>query len=157
MHRVNQSVPKTCFVAHLPRFAILVAAAAITFVVANGAAVASDFFHECEATSIGAGYRLSVKKRSYQLRKSGVGAPIDFTRKKKTQLRELSGICVGRKRRYRYETLIYLLDLEIKVDGKTKPLQFRCEKSTDATPAGVQCVREIKLIDWQSPLIGQKR
>src|SRR5262245_12440751 len=115
------------------------------------AARASDSFHDCGAVSRSGKYVLEAKGASHVLKSTAGGAPIAFQVIERTPLRELAGYCIGKGKRYRFSTDIYGLTLEFEVNGTKVQERFRCEMLSDGTPAGIECEREIRSIDWHAP------
>jgi hypothetical protein len=130
-----------------------VRAAALTVVAlahAVGVASASDFFHECEPLDGSRAYGLDA---TWVVRRADSGETIKPASVNRQRLRLLSGTCNNNTRtaRYRFSTEIYGVTVEFVDQGTTVQRRFRCERTEDATPAGLSCEREVWTIDWQAP------
>jgi hypothetical protein len=85
------------------------------------------------------------------LRKQSTNVAARFSTMDRKRLRHVLGICDAKGRRYRFSTEVYGLTLQIVEKGTRVRKRFRCTKSEDATPAGLNCDREIRMIDWRAP------
>jgi hypothetical protein len=118
---------------------------------------ASDIFHECKSLDDEGVLRLDVE--AGVIHRQGNAQPFKYKILEKQRLRELSGYCNTKNGRFRFSTEVYGILVEFYDDQKRYKRRFRCEKSEDATPAGLSCDREVRTIDWQAPvkLIDQYR
>jgi hypothetical protein len=85
------------------------------------------------------------------LRKQSTNAAARFSTIERKRLRHVLGFCNAKGRRYRFSTEVYGLTLQFVDKGTQLRKRFRCTKSEDATPAGLNCDREIRMIDWRAP------
>ena len=125
-----------------------VALAALALAAPVGMARASDFFHECRPLDGDRSYSLDG---DWVLRKAASGETITPASFDRQRLRLLSGLCNTWNGRYRFSTEIYGVMVEFVDRGATVQRRFRCERTEDATPAGLSCEREVWTIDWQAP------
>jgi hypothetical protein len=85
------------------------------------------------------------------LRKQSTNVTARFSTIDRKRLRHVLGFCNAKGRRYRFSTEVYGVTLQFVDKGTWLRKRFRCTKSEDATPAGLNCDREIRMIDWQAP------
>ena len=94
-------------------------------------------------------FELDTEK--WQITRSGSGKTLQFKQIDRKRLRELAGYCNTKNGRYRFKTLTYGLTLQFQENNVTITKRFRCEETEDATPAGLECGREVRTLDWTAP------
>ncbi len=139
----------------IARRTVAVVAAAVSSLAVVGAAqpvAASDAFHDCSQLDDGVEYTYDPVKGTL---KTSKGASVTFRRIDRTRLKVLSGYCNTKQGRYRFNTEVYGVTLEIPSPegskAEAKKVRFRCEDIRDETPAGQTCTREVKILDSTAP------
>ena len=115
----------------------------------SGTAGASDVFRECKPLDGDLKRTFDIEKN--ELRRSKDGALITFKTIDKQRLRQVTGFCNAKGRRYEFSTEIFGLTVELSEKGKPVRQRFRCESAIDATPAGLNCEKEVRSIDFEAP------
>lgn len=105
-----------------------------------------------ECKIVGNSRSLALDVEANVIRKTENGRGIPYNVLSRQRLRELSGYCITRGRRYRFSTEVYGLTVQFDDGGTRQQVRFRCEASEDATPAALTCDREVRTIDWHAPL-----
>jgi hypothetical protein len=126
----------------------LLAAAALTLA-CFWPAQASDIFRECKPLDGDAKHEFDIEEN--MLRKVKGGPVIPFKTVDKQRLRQVTGYCNTKGGRFKFNTEIFGLTVEFTVEGKPVRQRFKCEMSEDATPAGLDCDTEVRLIDFKAP------
>lgn len=118
-----------------------------------GAALGSDYFHDCSAVGGESGYELvpDKKEKKLELRRKGSDDVITVDKEVRRRLTEISGYCASRAGHMRFKTEVYGVILEFTDKGTKRTRKFRCERLQDEMPASATCDREMRLIDWKAP------
>lgn len=124
-------------------------AGALMIAVACMPAEASDVFRECAPLDGDPKRTFDIEKN--ELRRNKDGALITFKTIDKQRLRQVTGFCNAKGRRYEFSTEIFGLTVELMEKGKPVRQRFRCESAIDATPAGLNCEKEVRSIDFEAP------
>jgi hypothetical protein len=129
---------------------VLAAALALAFAWGWQAPVeASDYFRECKALDGEATHLLDLE--AGELRKAKGGPLVPFKTVEKERLRQVTGFCNTKGGRFKFHTEVFGVTVEYTVKGKPVRQRFACEHAEDATPAGLNCEKEVRTIDFEAP------
>jgi hypothetical protein len=145
-HQIRQKMqasPRSC--------SLKVVSVCIAFTCAwHTSAVSSDApTHSCQLVASSPDFEFDPETNA--LRKQSTNVAARFSTIDRKRLRHVLGFCNAKGRRYRFSTEVYGLTLQFVDNGTRLTKRFRCTKSEDATPAGLNCDREIRMIDWRAP------
>jgi len=108
---------------------------------------ASDFSNNCRSAD--GQYRID----DGVLKSTNNRKAIKYRTLNRRKIRHKRGYCTDNRKKntpYQYEYQSYSLTVEFKINGKSVEKDFACELYADGLPAGLNCDREIKLLDFKA-------
>lgn len=114
---------------------------------------AGDYSHQCRSS--GGYYAMNDEElQAFDVAKGREkGKSIPYKVLRKIELSKNAGYCISNKapkgaRRFAYEGITYALHIRFRQDGETIKLFMLCNRASSGLPAGYDCDRDVKTLDW---------
>lgn len=124
---------------------LLVPAIGLGYLGLAGAALASDYSHDCRSSD-----------GQWQMWDEGLSASSDsnqtqipYTTVKDTVLSRREGYCLSRGQKFGFAAKTYVRRIKFKHDGQNYEIDMLCEMASDGLPAAFSCEKEVVTIDTQ--------